>query len=442
MNRTIKPLKIGYICSDVDIPLLGQEGCSVKIREFTDALVEAGHDVFILCNWLGEGRGVSLKARVYHVQPSDLNALAWQLLQEEPQVQDNHLERDLKSLLFNYWLQKEGAEIIEREQPDLLYECYALFGYAGIELSRRFSIPTILEVNAPLCQEQAGYEKFPFTRTAEALDAEIFRGADLVIAVSEWMRRFVIDRGADERRVHAIPNGVGEHFCGEISGAAVRERYELVGKRVIGFVGSFHWWHDLDTLLDAFSRLYPRDPELRLLLVGAGPERKKAQETADRLGVAPAVIFTGNVPHEDVPQYIAAMDVAVAPFRAVSHSGLYFSPMKLFEYMAVGRAAVATALGQMVEIIKHGTNGWLCPPENPERLAEGLATLLYTPGLASRIGATAREEVINTLTWPVVSTRILELAEPALKGAGRSNAVGRSTGARAPGRAAGHEASG
>jgi glycosyltransferase involved in cell wall biosynthesis len=406
-----RPLKIGYLCSDVDIPLLGHEGCSVKIREFTDALIEMGHDVFVMCNWLGEGKGVTLKARAYHVEPRGLDAAAWKLLEEEQKVVEHELERDLKSLHFNHWMQTEGAAIIEREKPDLLYEVYSLFGYAGVALRRRYDIPLVLEVNAPLVQEQAGYSKFPFTRTADALEPEIFRGADVVIGVSDWVRRFVIERGAEPSRVFAFPNGVGEHFCGELDGEAVRQRHGLVGKRVVGFVGSFHWWHDVEGLLAAHAQLAKTDPDLRLLLVGHGPERKQAEGVAERLGVTSSVVFTGNVSHDQVPQYVAAMDVAAAPFRSQLGNELYGSPMKLFEYMAAGAASITTDIGQIRDIIRHGENGWLCPPDDHGKLAEGIAALLYTPGLAKRIGATAREEILTTLTWPAVIDKILKLVE-------------------------------
>lgn len=409
----MRPLRIGYICADVDIPILGHEGCSVKIREFTDALAEAGHDVFVLCSWLGESKvPISMKARVHVIEPSGLDEAAWNLLEREEAVENGNLERDLRSLLINYWLGGEGAEIIEREQPDVLFECYSLFGYAGGEVARRLGIPFVLEVNAPLVQEQAGYIKFPFRRTADALEPEILCSADVVVGVSEWVRDFVVARGAEPERVHAIANGVGEHFCAPVDGAGVRTQLGLENARVVGFVGSFHWWHDVTGLLEAFELLLRDDDDVRLLLVGDGPERAKMQTYATGRGLDGRVVFTGNVAHELVPQYIAAMDVAVAPFRAQLEDDLYGSPMKLFEYMAVGTPCVSTAFGQITEIVEHDRTGWLYPPGDVPRLAEGLRALLYDPERAARIGAASRSTVIEEVSWKAVSARILELAEP------------------------------
>ena len=181
-------MKIGYICSDIDVQLFGHEGCSVHIREFTNALVEAGHDVFILCAWTGKSNRVDAKARVYELEPPGLEGHAWSLAEQEPVIQDHHLERDLRSMLWNTWLQSAGAAIVERERPDFLYERYALFGWGGIELSRRFDIPLILELNAPLCDQQAGYEKFTLTKTARRMEEQILCSADGVIALTDWLK--------------------------------------------------------------------------------------------------------------------------------------------------------------------------------------------------------------------------------------------------------------
>src|SRR5262249_25484348 len=157
----------------------------------------------------------------------------------------------------------------------------------------------------------------------------------------------------DPERVHAVANGVGEHFCIPVGGTEVRARHGLQGKLVAGFVGSFHWWHDVRGLIDAFETLHHEDRDVRLLLVGDGPERNAMQGYASERGLDGPIIFTGNVSHELVPQYIAAMDVAVAPFRAQLDDDLYGSPMKLFEYMAVGTPSVSTAFGQITDIVEH-----------------------------------------------------------------------------------------
>src|SRR6187402_1572706 len=128
-------MKIGYLCSDIDVQVLGHQGCSVHIREFTNALVDAGHNVFIICAWLGESLDVTTQARIYQLQPKGFNKALWDSLYDDPAILNHFLERDLWSAWWNIWLQVDGAEIMEQEAPDFLYERYALFGCGGLELS-------------------------------------------------------------------------------------------------------------------------------------------------------------------------------------------------------------------------------------------------------------------------------------------------------------------
>jgi glycosyltransferase involved in cell wall biosynthesis len=403
-------MRIGFICSDIDIPLFGDEGCSIHVRDFTDALVELGHDVFIVCPSLGEATAAQVKSRLYHLQPRGLNALGWSLVEQESVIQDRQLERDLRSVAYNFWLQSEGSSIIESERPDLLYERYSLFGWGGIELARRHGIPLMLEVDDPLCREQEGYEKFTLAATAERMEREIIRGADSVVAISTWIRNWVISLGAGEENVHVIPNGVSSKlFAENKSGDTVRRRHNLGHERLIGFVGSFQSWHDVRGLLRAFSILYADDHNLRLLLVGDGEERESMEEASHALGLQSSVIFTGNIPHHSVPDYIAAMDVAVAPYNW--KQDFYGSPLKLFEYMAAGKPTVAAAIGQIEEVIEHGKTGWLYPSGDHEQLARGLATLLYSPGLSSAMSKAAREKILANHTWKAIAARVTGLAD-------------------------------
>jgi glycosyltransferase involved in cell wall biosynthesis len=407
--RKLDTMKIGFLCSDIDIPLFGDEGCSIHVRDFTDALVDSGHDVFIVCPSLGESMIAGIKSSLYHLQPRGLDALGWSLVEQEPIIQNQQLERDLRSVAYNFWLQSEGSSIIEREKPDVLYERYSLFGWGGIELARRHRIPLMLEVNDPLCREQAGYEKFTLTATAERMESEIIRGADAVIAISKWIQNWVISLGVNEQDVHIVPNGVSlKLFAERQNGETVRQRYNLGKERLIGFLGSFQPWHDVEGLLRAFSKLYADDHNLRLLLVGDGQQREALEETVRQLGLGAGVIFTGNIPHDSVPEYLAAMDVAVAPYNW--KEDFYGSPLKIFEYMAAGKPTVAAAIGQIEEVIEHGKTGWLYPSGDHEQLAHGLASLLYSPELSSAISNAAREKILSDHTWKAIATRVTALA--------------------------------
>jgi glycosyltransferase involved in cell wall biosynthesis len=407
-------MKIGYLCSDSDVQVLGHQGCSVHIREFTDALVEAGHDVFIVCSWLGEAQNIHPKARIYQLDPTGKNNAVWQRLYDDPVVQNNFLDRDLRSVLWNTWLQSDGAEIMAQEKPEFIYERYALFGFGGLETCRRLQIPLILELNAPLCDQQEGYQKFPLIHTARQLEPQIIAGADAIVALTAWLTEWAVKLGADREKVHVLPDAVSHTlFAGDISGAPVRQKYDLRDRRVVGFVGSFHKWHDVAGLIDAFSQLIAVDPALRLLLVGDGHDRKKLEKKVRQLDLTYAVVFTGNVPHDQIPQYLAAMDVSVVPYQPIED--FFFSPMKLFESMAAGRPTVAADIGQISEVVRDGQTGLLYPPGDQQRLAQGIKRLLEDSRLSARIGAAARDYVLQHHTWRHVTSEVVRIARELLQ---------------------------
>jgi glycosyltransferase involved in cell wall biosynthesis len=154
--------------------------------------------------------------------------------------------------------------------------------------------------------------------------------------------------------------------------------------------------------------LHTADSDLRLLLVGDGEKKKSLEETVRKLHLSDAVIFTGKVPHEDIPAHIAVMDVAVIPYPPLDP--FYFSPLKLFECMAVGRPVVAAALGQITEVVEHGKTGWLYPAGDIDKLAEGIHTLLHRPEFAARIGNSARQAVLSRYTWRAVTGEVAAIA--------------------------------
>jgi glycosyltransferase involved in cell wall biosynthesis len=405
-------MKIAYICSDADIQILGHHGCSVHIREFTGALVDAGHDVFIICRWLGDDADPDIvpRARVYHLQPQGMNQSIWDAINKDPFTEETFLDRDVGSMLWNTWLQVDGAKILEEEKPDFIYERYSLFGFGGKELSLKFNIPLILELNSPLCDQQEGYYRFPFIRSAREMESQIIRSADAVVALTDWLSDWALGMGVDQERISILPDAVSEPIFGEvISGEIIRGKHNISENEVVGFVGSFHKWHDVSGLIDSFYQLYESNSDRRLLLVGDGHDRKKLETKVANLGLTQAVIFTGKVAHEAVPQYMAAMDVAVVPYQPIED--FFFSPMKLFESMAVGVPTVAADLGQISQIVRNLETGILYPPGDNVILSEAIDSLLRDKKLASDIGAAAREYVLQNHTWGKVTSEVVDIAK-------------------------------
>ena len=259
--------------------------------------------------------------------------------------------------------------------------------------------PGILEVNAPLIAEQARHRTLARAEEAGISAGRAMRAAAAISAVSPAVARHCGELGA--RRVEVIPNA--------ISPDRFPARPVASGPFTIGFVGSLKPWHDVGTALAALGLL--RDgpvPEARMLIVGDGPERARLTKIAQEAGLADAVLFAGAIPHEEVPSMVAQMHVGLAPYGAEGE--FYFSPLKLYEYMAAGLAVVASRVGHLPDVVSEGRTGLLTPPGDAAALAAALARLAASPEMRGALGSAARAEVLEQRTWNRVAERVLQLA--------------------------------
>jgi glycosyltransferase involved in cell wall biosynthesis len=303
------------------------------------------------------------------------------------------------------------------QKPELIYERYALFNAAGVLVGRLCGVPVVLEVN-----ETAGVDRtrqgkrIAMARLAHWLERRILGGAAGIVVVSGYLKEYVRDAGVPEQRIRVTPNAVdvGRFDADRIDGAAVRDRYGLQGKTVIGFAGSFTKWHGLDLLIDAAAALMPEFPDVHLLLVGDGARRQASEEQAAALGIADRVVFTGKVPHAEMPEHMAAMDFGVMPA-----SNVYGSPMKVFEYMAMGRPAVAPRYRPLEEAVADGEDGLLFTPGDIDSLRACLRRLVEDPSYRRRLGDAAREKVRTRHQWVHNAAAVVELAQADLRAQGR-----------------------
>jgi glycosyltransferase involved in cell wall biosynthesis len=418
-------MRVAYLCTDLEILAFREEGASVHIREFTNALIEEGHDVCIVGPWPADPASSLPNARVHEIRPTGVDEFVWNAIAHEPALVDQHLVRDVQFLLYNASFSRLAERVLRQEQPDILLQRESLFGWAGADLARRLNLPLMLEVNAPSCAEQQGYEEFRLERLAARIEGQVLRSADAIIAVSDWIKRWLVSEGIDESAVHVIPNGIDQRvFAVRPSGASIRSRQGLENASIIGYVGTFQPWHDVDGLVTAFAQLRAHRPALHLLLVGDGSQRTALERRIKQLGLTSSVTFTGRIPHTVMPQYLGAMDVAVVPYAAHCAERFYFSPLKLFESMAAGVTTVAPAFGQIGEVITHDQTGYLYDPAQPGGLTTALATLLDDPSRARDIGRRGRELMLRDYTWTTVAHRAAAVASTVLENrrAGARNA--------------------
>jgi glycosyltransferase involved in cell wall biosynthesis len=377
--------RIAYVCSDPGVPVFGRKGCSVHVQEVVRALIAEGAEVEIFAARIDGPRPPGLEKIVVHHLP--------------PPVCADGAERELRLLAAN----DELTALVERAGPyDVVYERHALWAHAGMESARRHGVPGLLEVNAPLVEEQAEHRALHHRALAQEVAACAFGAATALLAVSTGVASYLARFPGAADRTHVVPNGVDPR------------RFDLPATRsasddiAIGFVGTLKPWHGLDALVDAFASLATSLPRARLVLVGDGPERRALEERADAAGVGARVTWTGAVAPERVPSILAGVDLGVAPYPHLPD--FYFSPLKVLEYMAAGLPVVASRSGSLPALVEHGVHGLIYEPSDVTGLAAALARLAAEPSLRRRLGRQARAKVRREHTWRAVARRILDLA--------------------------------
>jgi glycosyltransferase involved in cell wall biosynthesis len=410
-------MRIAYICSDFGVPVLGAKGASIHVRELTRALRSLGHEVLILSpRTEGEalpGFDVPLGA----IAPEGIERAAYDLLAADPRG-GVPVAGEVRALLYAVALRERGRLLLRDFRPDVIYERYSLFGLAGAELAAELGVPLIVEVNAPLSEEQAAHRQLVFGEAARRAERELLRSAHRLVAVSPALERWLVGIGVPPERVTVVRNGVDPSRFETPAGECARVRAELGlgGEPVVGFLGTLKPWHDLPALIRAVALLRRSGVGAHLLVIGEGPERATLEALVQGEGLAPATRFVGAVPHERVPAYLGALDVAVAPYARAED--FYFSPLKLFEYMAAGRPVVAAAIGEIGHCVRPGETGFLYPPGDARALAEALRACLKDAGGAALLGQAGREHVRAFHTWRQAAQTVTELARAELVLAG------------------------
>jgi glycosyltransferase involved in cell wall biosynthesis len=420
-------VNVAYLCADFGVPVFGHKGASVHVREMVAAFTECGHDVRVFAPTLDESGAFGAPAATQrarfrdrisrepgHVEivqvPQEDRHTEWldEMRHAEAMIgRPTRLRQELRNLLFNQSLRVRLDRSLVAEPVDFIYERYTLFGLAGIDAARRHGVPHVLEVNAPLAEEQERMRGLELKALARATEQRIWNATDAVIVVSRRLGEAVAACGVPEARIHVLPNAVDPRrfapgASSETIPAVVRERVR--GRCVVGFVGSLKPWHGVETLFEALGTLLARRAAVHLLVVGEGPVRETLEGFARERGVESHVTFAGAVAHADVPAWLSLMDIATAPYTP--HPDFYFSPLKLFEYMAAGVPVVAGRIGQLEELLEHGRNALLYVPGDAAALAFELERLVRDPVLRRRIGAAGREGIGEDRTWRGHARRI------------------------------------
>lgn len=297
------------------------------------------------------------------------------------------------------------SEVAETVKPDILHaHSPVLNAIPALRVGRRMGIPVVYEIRA--FWEDAAVDHGTSSewgiryRLTRGLESYALRHVDAVTTICEGLRSDILGRGIAPEKVTVIPNAVNiENFGVNASpDPQLAKDLGLGGKLLLGFIGSFYAYEGLGILLRALPEMLSSNADIRILLVGGGPQEQELKTLAVQLGLEDKVIFTGRVPHDQVQRYYNLINILVYPRLRMRLTDLV-TPLKPLEAMAQGRLVVASDVGGHLELIEDGKTGILFEAGTPHALAAKVLNLLARPDLWPDLRAAARNFVETQRTW-------------------------------------------
>ena len=325
----------------------------------------------------------------------------------------------VRRIPFSYDLVQLGYNVVGipmllarcfRDRVDFIYERYSLFNLAGVLVGKLCRVPVVLEVNSPFALEQQRDREIRLVGFAAWIERLICNLASHVIVVSTPLRRILEGAGVRPEKIEVMSNGVClEHFQPQPASADLRRELGLDGHTVIGFVGWFREWHGLELLLEAFHRSGLAHEQVKVLMIGDGPAMPGLQDYVRANGLGDSVVFTGPLPHAKIPPYLDIIDVAVQPA-----ANEYCCPMKILEYMALGKAIVAPRQENIQELLREGEEAVYFTAGDAGSLGDALRGVVGNPERAADLGRAARAAISGRRDlWTANAERTAELVKVA-----------------------------
>jgi glycogen synthase len=302
-------------------------------------------------------------------------------------------------------LSQRLAAVIDEIAPDILHaHSPVLNALPALSQGRKRRIPVIYEVRAfwedAAVDHGTTHEGSMRYRVTQALETRALRQASGVTCICEGLRNDIVNRGISPEKITVIPNAVDtEKFqFGLAQDHALKARLGLSHNRVLGFVGSFYAYEGLDLLLTSLPKILATAPDIRVLLVGGGPQEDNLKARCAQLGIADKVLFTGRVDHQEVARYYGVIDILVYPRHSIRLTELV-TPLKPLEAMAQGQMFIASNVGGHQELIRNGETGTLFKAGDGDDLARTALQLLEDTSRWQAMRVAARKFVETERTW-------------------------------------------
>ena len=395
-------LRIAYLFQQSGIRLDDHSGPVVHIKAIIDNLRLAGHHMAFVA--LRPARRVTCAEAVTDEREAHLawtNRLWFKLIESAVRRAQRMLRLPYLAIFDS--LRFYDACIHNLRGYDVFHERFGRLSIGGVLAARRLGVPLVLEVNADTLDEWDRFGRGPrgllrlVVRWASAL---CFRLAATIIAVSDPLKAHLVEAwDLPAEKIVVLPNGADvERFKPTTDPRAARRRLGLDEAPTVIFVSGFYPWHAPLELIESFALVHRQVPTARLLMVGDGQLRCQTEAYTRQLGLESVVSFVGSVPHEQVPDWLAVAEVAVMPQPKLPKES-WFSPLKMYEYMAAGKAIVASRAGQIAQVIKNDYTGIMVDPGDTHSFAQAVIRLLEDENERTRLGMNARRQAVEHHSW-------------------------------------------
>ncbi|MBN2030690.1 glycosyltransferase family 4 protein [bacterium] len=360
-------------------------GSVCKAKEFLNGLRQLGHEIHLF--WrshrpLRKGRE-SLERRI-----NSPYRKMFRRYYHEPKL----LLSNVKHLI-------EENQILKNIDPDVVITRLSLLRFSAVLLCQKMGIPFVVEIDNPPIHENHTYYGKDYLHLncfAEYIEQKNLYYADAIFVLSNVLYDYFLQKGVPEDKMFFVPNGADpDTFFPAPKDVRLTKKWGIGDELIIGWIGS--GWKWLNNMVEMVAQILSRYRNVKFLFVGGCPDKIRLQQLSRKLKCRDHVILKGYVPHRQIPRYLSVMDIVIAPYPEMSL--WYPSPMKVFEYMASGKAVVASAVGQIEEIIQDGYNGYLFHSNDLDDLVHKVVNLIQSPDLLKKIGNNARKTILEKYTW-------------------------------------------
>jgi len=367
-----------------------KDGQFVHMEELTNALKKQGHEIILVGPAAIESEPFGAEAGFVDTLKNSLPGFIYEMLEFS------------YSIVAFFRIRKA----IKKHQPDCIYERYQLFFPVCAIIKSLYKLPLLLEVNAPLYEERERHSSISLHSLARWTQKVAWKTADIVLPVTNVLADYVRSYGITEDHIEVIQNGINpQRFSGRPTTNDAKISLGIENRLVLGFIGFMHNWHGLSNVIEILAHQTLKN--VHLLFIGDGPAKKSLDELVKQEGLQSCVTFTGTIERDDVKNYISAFDIALQPDVTD-----YASPLKLFEYMHLGKAIVAPASNNIQEILTDGEDALLFKIGDMDAFSDTLIKLCQDQTLREKLGENAQATINNKkLTWDNNATRVVNLFE-------------------------------